>query len=408
MRFFKIVTLLFLLMAPMATMSAQGQNNETPTPTARPPIIEMIGEELVDQFRLENVWPCGGTVNICLHAESDAMVLTRVAMGETSNFQDRVYVMWGIKLRAALGFKEHDWRAPSDRWGAETEIKVEALCNGGCQYSPVRVTEGIYFPCILKEGNPLRGMLCPTDEQLVDFYLTYLAAIDIVYNHITEMPEELRGYDSFRSPSVTWIGRIHREGGLASRQFFPRANVWQDEYPQDNEFWAGLAQTPTPTEKPTATPWPTPTLTPTSTSTALPTPTPTVAPSELVLVVSASTTKESKMELAPDQILIVTGIATLSFWAVTVLWMQLLKQPKPSKDVLQGGVFAISTALAYFWTPFQLPPIGDGIYEFVTALMATAVLVFKLSQLVYDIVWQRFVGFVASRVPALSFLGTKR
>lgn len=220
-------------------------SSPTPTSTAVPPILGFIGDELVDLFRIERIFDCGSAANECLRKESDALILARIAMGETpGNFQDRVYVMWNIKMRAVLGFKEaghySGYRSMEARWGPETSIKTEALCDGGCQYSPARVAEGVYYPCTLSEGHPIRAMMCPTDEQLVDFYLTFLIAQEIVDAPIDEMPEELRGYDSFRSPTIAGVGRKHRDGGLPSRQFFPRANVWQDEYDKDNYFWLTL------------------------------------------------------------------------------------------------------------------------------------------------------------------------
>ncbi|MCK5556797.1 MAG: hypothetical protein KAJ01_00350, partial [Candidatus Hydrogenedentes bacterium] len=189
--------------------TVQGQELATPTPpptaTARPPVLDEIGADLVDLFRMENVWDCGNTANECMHYESDAMILTRVAMGESpNNPSDQIYVMWNIKLRAALGFKNagyfSGYRKVEGQWGPETSIAEEALCNGGCQYEPVRATNNIYYPCRLSEGQQLRKMLCPADNDLYDFYMAYQAALRIVDAHITDMPEEMRGYDGFRAP----------------------------------------------------------------------------------------------------------------------------------------------------------------------------------------------------------------
>jgi hypothetical protein len=162
-------------------------------------------------------------------------------MGEApGSLSDRVYVMWSIRLRAALGFKEAlpGYLAVADRWGPETSIAVEALCNGGCQYSPVRAADAIYFPCKeLNQYHALRSMLCPTDEQLGDFYLTWQFAEEIAFANLEEFPIELRGFESFRSPSVTWINQVSRPSGQRSVRFFPEGNIWRDEYPQDNAFW---------------------------------------------------------------------------------------------------------------------------------------------------------------------------
>lgn len=249
-----------------------------------PPIYDEIGPVLADSFRIESVWECGGTINRCLLGESEAMVLARVAMGEApGNLNDRVYIMWNIKLRAALGFKEAlpGYLARPDRWGPETSIYVEALCNGGCQYAPVRAAEGIYFPCLeLKETHALRPMLCPTDEQLDAFWWTWTIAEGILQSDLSRFPEALRGFDSFRSPQITWHGQANRPGGLRSVQFFPWGNIWRDEYPQDNEFWRGFPSTPAPTMTttpvPSRTASPSPTLRPSPThATVIPSPTPT-------------------------------------------------------------------------------------------------------------------------------------
>ena len=147
--------------------------------------------------------------------------------------------MWSIKLKAALGFKEAlpGWKAPDDRWGPETSIYVETLCNGGCQYSPIRVADQIYFPCELDERHALRSMLCPTDDQLSDFWVTWMFAQDILEADLSLFPEPLKGYENFRSPQIDGEGRFYREGGHRSRQFFPRGNIWRDEYEQDEVFW---------------------------------------------------------------------------------------------------------------------------------------------------------------------------
>lgn len=279
----------------------------TPTSTAASQVDLLIDPVLIAQIRIENVWKCGSSANECMQQESDAFILARVAMGEAPhNISDRVFIMWNIKLRAALGFKEAGYysgsRSIDDRWGPETSIATEALCNGGCQYAPVRSTEGIYFPCQLPAGSNIRAMLCPTDEQLIDWYATYNIALYIVKAHIEAMPEALWGYDGFRSPSVTWYGTIDREGGLLSRQFFPSGNIWRDEYEKDNVFWSKVAASlPTSTTQPSRTPTPTITQTPT------PLHTPTVYVTLTPEPIGPITHKENKkMEGLPD--LLIAGI----------------------------------------------------------------------------------------------------
>ncbi len=114
------------------------------------------------------------------------------------------------------------------------------------------------------------------------------------------------------------------------------------------------------------------------------------------------------MQLQPEQILIAAGLGTALVWIINVVLIGLLKQEKPSEDVLKVVVFGASTALAFLWTPIELPDPSAGLYPFVTALLVSATAIFKLSQLVYDKAWQPFTNFVAKKVRILSFLSVKR
>ena len=206
------------------------------------PIEYFVGLEMVRIIRIttQDIWDAGSVADVMWN-EEDALVLTRIAMGESpSSFNDRVYIMWNIRLRAELGFKGAGYysgnRSMPDRWGPETSIKQEALCSGGCQYEPARAVHNIYFP--LKVNSHLRKMLYPVDEDLIDFLITYRMAVQILEADFDkDYPEELKGYDGFRSPDISWIGRKHREGGLPSVQFFERQEVWRDEYEKDNVYW---------------------------------------------------------------------------------------------------------------------------------------------------------------------------
>lgn len=110
------------------------------------------------------------------------------------------------------------------------------------------------------------------------------------------------------------------------------------------------------------------------------------------------------MTLQPEQLVLLAGIGTVAVWVLTILYTALFKTAKPNKTVLKVVVFVGSTAIAYFWTPITLPPIDAGIFPFVTALLVAATAVFKLSQLIYDVIWKPIVGWLANRVTVLSFL----
>jgi hypothetical protein len=192
----------------------------------------------------------GGILNF-LHGESDALTLARVAMGEShENGTDRHYIMWQIRLRAELGFKNgvnRGWSPPLDRWGPATSIKTEALQGASFQYDVVRSIKDTTDPLAWPETSQQRAMLYPSDAQISAFERTHADAQLIVGMGIQEMPGLLRGYESHRSPSITGEGTINRIGGLPSRQFAKRVagspfdiadgNVWRDVYFQDNIYW---------------------------------------------------------------------------------------------------------------------------------------------------------------------------
>lgn len=209
------------------------------------PIEQIYGAERVADARIttDEIWHVGqGSIEGVMRTESDAMVLTRVALGEApGSINDRIFVMWLIRLRAHLGYKNgkyRGWDPPDDRWGPETSIKAEALCFDGCQFQPVSATFGLYFPANLKSGSPLRLMVYPSDDQLPLFFATLRAAEQIAAAPMSDFPMELRGYDGFRSPSIDWIGTHYHSGGLPSAIFWDHGNVWRDQDAVDNQFWA--------------------------------------------------------------------------------------------------------------------------------------------------------------------------
>jgi hypothetical protein len=173
--------------------------------------------------------------------EPDSLVLTRIALGEAPGCpQDQEYVMWNIRMRAELGYKNYGAGSGAhkiDRWGAPTSIQMEGLCVRSCQYEIMEVAEQVFDP---RNANlrVLRLMLYPGPDQLQEFYEAYLMAQRIMSKDLVDMPEELQGYDGFVAfaPGGTgwsdWIG-----GGLKRVQFFKCGNVWADRHKEDNRWF---------------------------------------------------------------------------------------------------------------------------------------------------------------------------
>jgi len=352
----------------------------TPTATAIPPAAEYLGFEYFDLFRIENAFDCGGSAHDCMWSEPDDLVLTRIAMGEAPNsINDRIYIMWTIVLRAELGFKNsrHEGHIWDDRWGERTSIKEEALCNSGCQFSPARAAQDIYFPCRLPEGSNMRIMLCPTDDQIPAFLATYIAARRLKTAPLSDFPMELRGYDGFRSPSVSWNGTIDWLGGQPSRQMFPRGNVWRDEYPEDNAFWQAFDQAP-------------PKI-PTGTSTAAPatkTPMPEnglVAdlmlhggkPHAMLLPEPDEQTIQKEdtvmFELSPEMLLVVGLVASILTQILKFIFEKAGWSPPGEVKMVILFVIAVGLAFGFFYASFMADPIGS-----IAGIMGVAVVIYEL------------------------------
>ena len=241
-----LVVLLVGGLGAMIDVPSVGTADSEPWPM--PPVYQLLGEARVNTWRItaEEVERLGrGSVQTVLLGEPEALVLTRVAMGENSeSLNDRILVMWNIRIRADLGYKNGGsyggYRAEPDRWGPPTNIYREALCIEGCQYEPVELLFAVTDPARCGLAG-VRAMIYPGDSLLGDFYLTWLMAGEIMEAPLEAVPIEFRGYDGLLSPEIAAVGRYYREGGLPSRQFFPGGNVWADREPEDNLFWEELA-----------------------------------------------------------------------------------------------------------------------------------------------------------------------
>lgn len=98
--------------------------------------------------------------------------------------------------------------------------------------------------------------------------------------------------------------------------------------------------------------------------------------------------------LTAQQLGVLAIVVSIVIWIVTFLWVTVLKQPKPKKEVIVAGVFVLSVVLAWFWTPLAFPvlPVFAGdiwvfvveILNFLAGLLAVAVLVMKTAQKIYD------------------------
>lgn len=370
---------------PKPTDTMWPRSSATVTPTASSQIEQMIGKELVDKFRIEDVWACGDSVNECMMKEEPALILARVALGETpASPSDQMYYFWLIKLRSYLGFKNAGHysgnRDMEARWGPPTSIAREALCVGGCQFEAVRATHGIYFPCSLSRYHQLRIMLCPTDEDLPKFFMAYQAAQYVLDAPLEDFPEEMIGYDNFRSPTITGPGQRNRPGGLLSQQFFLWGEIWRDEFKDDNEFWASWSGIWTST--PTSTSAPTLTATATMTNTPEPTPSNTApAPTRVVGAqeIEVDAAKErKKMELTLDQFIeFIAAVLGGIIQVPLVDWLKSVLKVEGKVALALSYVAAVGLAIAGAALTGALGEAGDP-FEMAILVLVTGQTIYKM------------------------------
>jgi hypothetical protein len=245
---------------------------QEPTPTPDP--YQLIEPELIEKFRITTpeIAELGNWyVNAYMLHEEDALVLTRTALPESpESLDDRILVMWLIRIRADLGYKNAKWAFSGtvDRFGPPSTIKMEALCIGGCQFEVWRAAQYVTNPAKLASTGILRLMLHPRDEDLMKFYETYQAALEIVNAPLSEAPELVRGYDGFLSPGASDTHfRDWKPNGLLRLQHYEGGNVWIDYDKRDNFFFEMLPFRTTPSITPSAVPTEVPTMTPTTEAT---------------------------------------------------------------------------------------------------------------------------------------------
>jgi len=114
--------------------------------------------------------------------------------------------------------------------------------------------------------------------------------------------------------------------------------------------------------------------------------------------------------LSLEQLALVGTIATAGVWFLTVVYVGLLKQPKPKADILKAITFVGSVVLAFIWTPLVLPtfPVFAGepgafalaILEWAGFLLAAAIAIMKLAQLIFDVIWQPLMTWLDTKIVA--------
>jgi RHS repeat-associated protein len=218
--------------------------SDTPTPTDTPSLLSL------DKMRItrEDVDNAGGSVITYLRGEDEALIATRVAIGEASNSLDKQYVLWIIRKRIELGFwgsSANDVVLAEGQFHVMANVKTSDNNNNPFYPEYIAITKD-------KEDDLRRALtnrqpfndfnncstfsdilhVCNDEARQQEFRNTYAEAVTILNSPISLVPDPLRGYDSFLS-SDNPEGEIFRTGGLGSRQL-AGGNVYNDQFPEDN------------------------------------------------------------------------------------------------------------------------------------------------------------------------------
>jgi len=86
--------------------------------------------------------------------------------------------------------------------------------------------------------------------------------------------------------------------------------------------------------------------------------------------------------LSPEQIVII--VTALIIQGFKIIWIGLLKKPKPSKGTTRLIVFIVAVPLAYFVGDFGIPPLGEDPMQFAVTLIAAAGEVLLFAHVLYE------------------------
>ena len=103
------------------------------------------------------------------------------------------------------------------------------------------------------------------------------------------------------------------------------------------------------------------------------------------------------LQLTEDQISQLSVLVLVLIQAIKIVWISLLKRPKPTVGQMRLFVFVISVPLGYFYSGITLPPISDPM-ALAQAIFALGTQVLVVSGLVYEYVLQGLAGFLDEKV----------
>ncbi len=183
--------------------------------------------------------------------------MARIAMGEaTDNSDERLRIMWLIKIRAELGYMNANARGRDlfyiDHYGQKSTIRNELLKDSK-QFQVVDAALPVLDPerdTYLANLPHIKAMLYPNDNQVEEFKTLYSNAKliltiqeDGLKTSTDPQLNQIRGYDEYRAYAITKSeeGQVLWNGGKTSQLLGSGSsntiNLWRDVLPMDNVFF---------------------------------------------------------------------------------------------------------------------------------------------------------------------------
>ena len=100
--------------------------------------------------------------------------------------------------------------------------------------------------------------------------------------------------------------------------------------------------------------------------------------------------------LTQEQIIVI--VTTLIIQGLKIIWVQLLKQPKPSAGVIRWIVFAVAIPLAYFMGGFNLMIPTDEPMKFAMALIAEAGEILVFAHVLYEAILKGVLEWLDAKI----------
>lgn len=100
--------------------------------------------------------------------------------------------------------------------------------------------------------------------------------------------------------------------------------------------------------------------------------------------------------LSQEQIVII--VTALIVQGIKIIWIGILKKPKPSKGTTRWIVFIVAVPLAYFVGDFGVPPFGEDPMLFAVTLIASAGEVLLFAHVLYEAILKGVLEWLDSKI----------